>query len=94
MSSPEPRLAVCECSLTWGNEREREGGRGEGLHACMHAWLKLVYDVNDNRKRCHIERLLGLLCQVCLSPPCLEGDLITLPYNYPTTKGSVKVPVK
>lgn len=52
------------CSLTWGNESERERERNrwrerEAGHTCMHAWLKLVCSVNDNRKRCHIERLLG-----------------------------------
>ena len=73
-------------------ESERESARGG---ASMHAaWLKLVHGVNDNRKRCHIERLLGLLRRVCLSPPCLRGALITLPYNYLPTKGPVKVPVK
>lgn len=71
--------------------KERETARGREIHA---AWLKLVCGVNDKRKRCHIERLLGLLRRVCLSPPCLQGSLITLPYNYLATKGPVKVPVK
>lgn len=60
----------------------------------VNARLKLVCGVNDNGKRCHTERLLGLPHRVCLSPPCLQGSLITSPYNYLPTKASVKVPVK
>lgn len=75
------------CShMQW--KRERENARGIAQkHA---AWLKLVCGVNDNRERCHIERLLGLLRRVCPSPPCLQGALITLPIIISTQKALLK----
>lgn len=79
---------------------EGEGQSGRGLHTHTPLGWKLACGVNDNRKRCHVERLLGLLCQSlsCLPappPPHPQGGaLITLPYNYLLTKEPVKVPVK
>lgn len=80
---------VCEHSETTEGERE---SKRRSVNVC--SMDEISVGVNDNRKRCHTERLLGLLQRVCLSPPCLQGSLITLPYNYLSTKGPVKVPVK